>query len=173
MHEGAALWLIPRFMTGQAQHALNTRLAPSAHSSSAGKLTTYCQVIQYLLQTYASDEEIARADAEIKRFVLNNQPTSMYKLYTIVPADAEQSTPKRISLASSLKGYMKASVDTYERIGQMVTRKILTSSLALPIRLASLLTHQNPKRCLQLVRPALHRPTPAVIRIAVSLRRPR
>ena len=81
LHEGAAMWLIVRFMSGPAHHALNARLAPAIQAASAGKLTTYCQVIQYLLQTYASDEEIARVDAEVKRFVQQpNQSAHKYAL---------------------------------------------------------------------------------------------
>lgn len=71
VHEGAAMWLLHFFMKKPAAAALNSRISLPSKSHrrhKEGTLTTYCEVVNYLLETYATDDVIAETDAEILRF---------------------------------------------------------------------------------------------------------
>lgn len=70
IHEGAAMWLFKPFMRESAKSALNMRICPSDQSSvtKKGKLASYSAVVNYLLMTYAYDDIIAKAEAELHQF---------------------------------------------------------------------------------------------------------
>jgi len=71
IHEGAAMWLIKAFMREPARSTLMMRLSTpeTAGESKEGKLTTYSDVVNYLLHTYASDDVIAETEAGLRQFV--------------------------------------------------------------------------------------------------------
>lgn len=64
IHEGADLWLLHFFMRKQAVAALSERLQHRAKSSGRrqnyGSLTVSCEVVNYLLETYSTDDLIAQ-----------------------------------------------------------------------------------------------------------------
>lgn len=69
IHEGAAMWLFQYFIKEPAKAPLMHRVClTDKDSQQKGKLTTYCQVVNYLLVTYATDDEIAKAEAGIMQF---------------------------------------------------------------------------------------------------------
>jgi len=77
IHEGAAMWLFQYFVKKTTKAAIVART--TAGSTGDGKtpgshLTNYPAVVQFLLKTYATDEVIAEADAEINRY---RQPDRM------------------------------------------------------------------------------------------------
>lgn len=80
INEGAAMWLLLFFMKKQTATAANSRIALGSNSSlnrqKEGTLTTKCERLNYLLETYFSDDVVAGAGAEIKRFtqLLNETP---------------------------------------------------------------------------------------------------
>ena len=72
IHEGAAVYLITSFMSGNPQQDLKSRLelrsGPFRGSRSRlTKLSTYCQVINYLLGAYADNQIISRSHNDIIR----------------------------------------------------------------------------------------------------------
>lgn len=48
--------------------SVRTCLASSSCFGQEGKLTLYCQVVNYLLRIYATDDIMAKVDAEIVNF---------------------------------------------------------------------------------------------------------
>jgi len=77
IHEGAAMWLFQFFVKKTAKAALSARtttVSASGGKTKASQLTSYPAVVQFLLRTYATDEVIAEADAEISRY---RQPDRM------------------------------------------------------------------------------------------------
>lgn len=72
IHEVVAMWLLHFFMNKQAAAALDSTIALCAKSSQKrqkeGTLTKYCEVVEYLLDTYVTDDVIPETDAEIMRF---------------------------------------------------------------------------------------------------------
>lgn len=67
IHEGAAMWLFHFFIKKPAGAALSawTRLASSRQPRQKGKLTSHCQVVHYVLNTYTTVNIIAEVDASI------------------------------------------------------------------------------------------------------------
>lgn len=59
IHEGAAIWLLPFFMKKEAAAGLNSRIVLRENwprkGEKEGALTTYSEVLNYLLITYATD----------------------------------------------------------------------------------------------------------------------
>lgn len=77
IHEGAAIKLFHFFMKKSASSALHTKLTSKnsrndkTHALSGGnatQLTTYQQVVNHLLQKYATDEVVANTEEEITSF---------------------------------------------------------------------------------------------------------
>lgn len=69
IHKDAATWLFPHFVTEPAKAALPHRMTADKRNHQQGdKLTTYCQVINYLLETFATDNIIAEAESDITSF---------------------------------------------------------------------------------------------------------
>jgi len=69
LHEGLAMWLIPHFVKGSTSQSLHSRITASPPDvANPGKLTTYCQVVQYLLRTYATDDRISEAEMSLIHF---------------------------------------------------------------------------------------------------------
>ena len=68
VHEGAALLLLPQFMTGAPKQDMLQKVETySKGHRQSGRLTSYCQAVNYLLETYADNQTISRAHAEIIR----------------------------------------------------------------------------------------------------------
>lgn len=70
IQEGAAIWLFQHLMKDPFKAAPTHRLCTSVNEDlhEEEKQTTYCQVVTYLLATYATDHVIAEAEAEITDF---------------------------------------------------------------------------------------------------------
>lgn len=69
IHEGAAMWLLKAYMEEPARSSLSMRLShPKTGKAGKGKLTSYSSAVNYLLQTYASDDVIAEAEADLRHF---------------------------------------------------------------------------------------------------------
>lgn len=77
IHEEAAIWLFPHFMKEMAKAALSYRKSSSKDNNTQKKrtLTTYCQVINFPLETYAADEVTAKAERNIMSY---KQPKNMF-----------------------------------------------------------------------------------------------
>ena len=72
MHEGAALWCFQFFMTGTALAKVQTRIVGEFGVSDARRdevLSSYPEVFNYLLRTYATNEVITEAYAEVTNFL--------------------------------------------------------------------------------------------------------
>lgn len=68
VHEDAAIWLFQFFLEGQAQAMLQSRLVGSSMAIDAKHrelLTSYPQVVNFLIRNYATDEVIAEAYNEV------------------------------------------------------------------------------------------------------------
>lgn len=66
------MWLLKAFMDEPARSSLSMRLShPKSGKAKKGKLTSYSEAINYLLQTYASDDVVAEAEADLRHFVQN------------------------------------------------------------------------------------------------------
>ena len=63
IHEGAARWLIRKYLHGAAQTLFDT--TESGRKNSRKRLDTYCDVVHFLLRSYAKNEVIAKAHQEI------------------------------------------------------------------------------------------------------------
>ena len=79
VHEGAETWLFQFFIKSPAKAALVARIrapnkAKAKHGRKDGILTSYVQVVNYLLRSYATDEVIDREDTKLHRF---SQPDGM------------------------------------------------------------------------------------------------
>lgn len=62
INEGFATWLFPHFIKGRDADALQRLLTPSAihhHHGAQERLSSYPEVVHYLLRTYATDENIS------------------------------------------------------------------------------------------------------------------
>lgn len=72
MTRAASIWLFQFFRKMQAAAFLKYRIASRSKSSckhrKEGILTTYCEVVNYLLGTYATEDEGAKSIARIMRF---------------------------------------------------------------------------------------------------------
>ena len=85
VHEGAAFHLFSNFIRGTAIEDLRHNLTGPGHNeisgdgsdvegdveaapSVLGRLTSYCEVVQYLLFTYATDDVIAEAHSDLQSF---------------------------------------------------------------------------------------------------------
>lgn len=70
IHEEAAIKLFQHFMKDPAKSALVHSVCDTKEDDPQqdGKLTTHCQVVHYLLTTYATDDLIAEAEADINNF---------------------------------------------------------------------------------------------------------
>lgn len=70
IHEGASKWMFPYFFNKPAKAALSYRKTTQnlGQTHFEDKLTTYCQVVNYMLKTYAADDIGAKREADINRF---------------------------------------------------------------------------------------------------------
>lgn len=70
------MWLFQQFIKDPAKAALAHRVRAKKEISAQeeGKLTRYCQVVNYLVGNYASDDAISGVDAEVTNF---KQPEKM------------------------------------------------------------------------------------------------
>lgn len=71
MHKGADMWLLHFFMKKQAAAALKLRIAllpRSCRRRKEGALTTYWEVVNYLLDTYATDDVVAKTHARMGHY---------------------------------------------------------------------------------------------------------
>lgn len=76
VHEGAAFWLLYFFMEHLAVAALSACIAirSKLHKRQEGGLvTSSCEVVNYLLETYSTDDVIAETDAHMMHLT---QPSS-------------------------------------------------------------------------------------------------
>lgn len=71
IHEGVPMCLCQHFMKDQGKAALEYRICASNEDDpeQEGRLTTYCQIVIYLLAIYASNNVIAKAEADITNFM--------------------------------------------------------------------------------------------------------
>lgn len=76
IHERAVMWLLRYFMRDQIKSALAHRVCATKEDDpqKERKLMTYCKVVSYLIATYASDDVMANAEADITNF---KQPEGM------------------------------------------------------------------------------------------------
>lgn len=88
VHEGVAMWLFPHFMKKPASSSLSARLS-SRKSKSSGlhdeRLSSYVEVVNFMLATYATDDVIARAVKTLENYkqLPGMAPTDFAKrLYT-------------------------------------------------------------------------------------------
>lgn len=70
LHEDGAIWLFQRFMKYPAKAGLAHSICATKEVSSQKKktLTTYCQLVNYLLSPYATDDVIAEIKGETTNF---------------------------------------------------------------------------------------------------------
>lgn len=70
IHEDAAMLLFPHFMTEPAKAALSYIMSATEDNTThkEATLTAYCQVVKYLLETNATDDVIAGAEADIMNY---------------------------------------------------------------------------------------------------------
>lgn len=74
IHEGAAIWIFHFSLRDPARVAPTARTVNKSSwtsnksSRDTSKLTTYCEVVQYLLRTYSTDDIIAEVEASLMRF---------------------------------------------------------------------------------------------------------
>lgn len=73
IHEKATMWLFPYFMRKHATTLLIDCLSLKAKllhfGVKEGVQTACCQVVNYLLETYATDDNIAKSDSDIDSFL--------------------------------------------------------------------------------------------------------
>lgn len=64
------MWLLQHFMKDPSKAALTHRMCTTENDDpqKEGNMTTYCQVVNHRLVTYATDEIIAEAEAKITNF---------------------------------------------------------------------------------------------------------
>lgn len=75
VHEGAAMWILDPFMKKPASAVLNAWICLKMKKKrcQAGRtLTTYCEVVNYMLSHYAIDFVLAKTDAEM---TMSKQPS--------------------------------------------------------------------------------------------------
>lgn len=70
IHEGVTRWLLTHFMKNPARAVFLYRMSDIEDSNTQKQktLTDYCQVVNYLLETYASNDVFAKAEAEIMNY---------------------------------------------------------------------------------------------------------
>ena len=66
VHEGAARWLVRKYLHGAAQTLFDSTVTGRKNSSK--RLDTYCDVVHFLLRTYARNEAIAKAHQDVASF---------------------------------------------------------------------------------------------------------
>ena len=69
--EAAAVWCFQYFLDGQAANVVKTRLSGrslAVDASRADMLTSYEEVVQFLLKTYATEEAMAEAITDVENF---------------------------------------------------------------------------------------------------------
>lgn len=75
------MWLFDFFLKKQTAAALNSRIALTFKSSckrqKEGTITTYCEIVNYLLETYAIVNVNSETDGEIMRFAQLLKKTAM------------------------------------------------------------------------------------------------
>lgn len=65
IHEVAAMCFLPCFLRERAKTALSHQVTADNNSpQQEGKLVTYCGLANYLLETYATDDFIIKAEAD-------------------------------------------------------------------------------------------------------------
>lgn len=74
IHEGAAMWLIAKYLNEPAKAQLTSRMTRKG-SHASGSLSTYCQVVNNLLRSYAPDDVVAAAECEVTRCVQGDRMT--------------------------------------------------------------------------------------------------
>ena len=80
LHEGAALWCFQFFLTGSALARVQSRLLGESGAVDGHRdevLSSYPEVVNYLLRTYATDEIIAEAYSEVTNYI---QSTGMSEM---------------------------------------------------------------------------------------------
>lgn len=71
LDEEAALWLLFFFMKRPAAARLDARVALRSKSHrrhKEGKVMTYCDALNYLVEAYATDDVVVQTDTDIMRF---------------------------------------------------------------------------------------------------------
>ena len=81
VHEGAAVFLFVHFMSDNPKADLKSRIKSTTRRKTAfAHLFSYCQVVNYLLETYADEQAISQTHAEIIRLQqLRNQSPIKFK----------------------------------------------------------------------------------------------
>ena len=81
VHEGAAMWIFQFFLKDAAKALVKSRTTATKKkrrkSSSADRLTSYSEVVHFLLKTYATDEVLAEAYADVQNYA---QPSGMSEI---------------------------------------------------------------------------------------------
>lgn len=69
-HERAAIWLLQQFVKGPAEAALANRIcaSDSAYPQQERKLTTYSQVLNYVVAKVGTDDVTAEKESESLKF---------------------------------------------------------------------------------------------------------
>lgn len=76
IHERDAIWLLPPVTKGPVEAALSYPMrATEDNGTHKGEtMTSYCQAVSYVLQTYATDDVISEAEADVMN---DKQPENM------------------------------------------------------------------------------------------------
>lgn len=71
IHKGAVMWILHFFKNNQAAYTLNSKIALRSNSlrecQKEEKLTTHCEGVKNLLETYNTENIIAESDAILMR----------------------------------------------------------------------------------------------------------
>lgn len=76
LHEGAALWFFQFFLTGSALARVQSRLSGESGAVDEHRdelLSSYPEVVNYMLRTYATDDIIAEAYSEVTTYIQNSR----------------------------------------------------------------------------------------------------
>lgn len=68
IHEGAAMCIFKTFLTGSAEVAVKSRISLPSSSTQRheGALQSYSSIVNFLLKRYATDDNIAKLDSDIR-----------------------------------------------------------------------------------------------------------
>lgn len=80
IHEGAAVWLFKRYLSGPVETVLKTRVAlpTETDKSKEGCLTSFLVIMNYLLKLPGKDENIASVHANVRSFKQSSLTDSDY-----------------------------------------------------------------------------------------------
>lgn len=69
IHEGVAMWNLKYTVSGMVRQNLAWRMSRPGTGATQGRLTTYAQVVNWLLTSYDSDGNVSRANQEVRLMI--------------------------------------------------------------------------------------------------------